>query len=356
MKRIGVLTSGGDAPGMNAAIRSVVRTAMHYEMSVIGFKRGYNGVLMNSPNQIDDFEIMTSRSVSDKIHRGGTFLRTARCKELLEEKYQKKAVANLRMLGVEGLICIGGDGTFKGAESLNSLGMPTIGVPGTIDNDLAYTDYTIGFDTALNTACECLNKIRETSDSHERASMLTVMGRNCGDIALHTALTCGAEICMIPEVPWSLEEVAERVKWGVLRGKRSMIIVFAEGAMRSLSTDLDKLCEEHEGLRDIIPTNNHITSSQVAAIIEKLSGHETRSTVLGYIQRGGSPSARDRLLATSMGAEAVNLLAQDISGVAVGIRGEKSIHVPFADVQVGNHASDTGLIDLVDIMAVMTRT
>jgi len=353
MKRIGVLTSGGDAPGMNAAIRAVVRTALSNGMSVVGFKRGYNGVLMGSQNSIDDFEIMTTRSVSDKIHRGGTFLRTARCTEFMEVEYQKKAVQNLRALGIEGLVCIGGDGTYKGAEALNNLGLPTIGVPGTIDNDLAYTDYTIGFDTALNTACECLNKIRETSDSHERASMLTVMGRNCGDIALHTALTCGAEICMIPEVPWDIREVAERVKWGVLRGKRSMIIVFAEGALRSLTTDLSALCASNEKLKDIVPHNNVITSSQVAAIIEALSGHETRSTVLGYIQRGGSPSARDRMLATQLGAHAVNLLAEDRFGVAVGIRGNKLIDVPFADVQKGDHASDTGMTDLVDIMAVI---
>lgn len=353
MKRIGVLTSGGDAPGMNAAIRAVVRGALSRDMSVVGFKRGYNGVLMRSLNQIDDFEILTGRSVSDKIHRGGTFLRTARCLDFHKEEVQREAVANLRALGIEGLVCIGGDGTYKGAEALNNLGFPTIGVPGTIDNDLAYTDYTIGFDTALNTACECLNKIRETSDSHERASMLTVMGRNCGDIALQTALTCGAEICMIPELPWDIVEVAERVKWGVLRGKRSMIIVFAEGALSSLTTDLEALCEKYEELHDIVPHHNLITSSQIAMIIETLSGHETRSTVLGYIQRGGSPSARDRLLATQLGAHAVRLLSEDRGGLAVGVRGTKLIEVPFADVQKGEHASDSGLVELVNTMAVI---
>ena len=229
MKRIGVLTSGGDAPGMNAAIRSVVRTALHHEMSVVGFKRGYNGVLMRNQVQTDDFEILTARSVSDKIHRGGTFLRTARCMDFYKEETRREAVENLDALGIEGLVCIGGDGTYKGAESLNALGLPTIGVPGTIDNDLAYTDYTIGFDTALNTACECLNKIRETSDSHERASMLTVMGRNCGDIALHTALTCGAEICMIPEVKWDIARQLGRYTRqaqhdsGLCRGRAAVI-------------------------------------------------------------------------------------------------------------------------------------
>lgn len=160
-------------------------------------------------------------------------------------------------------------------------------MPGTIDNDLAYTDYTIGFDTALNTACECINRVRETSDSHERASLITVMGRNCGDIALHTAFACGAEMVMVPEIPWSIEEIAERVKWGVLRGKTSMIIVFAEGAMQSQTSDVAKICSENEKLSHI--STEHLTSSQIAEIIEVLSGHETRATVLGYIQRGGSP-------------------------------------------------------------------
>ena len=347
------MTSGGDAPGMNAAIRAVVRKALDLDMSVVGFKRGYNGLLMRSRDQIDDFEILTSRSVSDKIHRGGTFLMTARCLEFHESETQRQAMQNLRALGIEGLICIGGDGTYRGAQALNALGFPTVGVPGTIDNDLAYTDYTIGFDTALNTACECLNHIRETSDSHERASMITVMGRNCGDIALNTALACGAEIVMIPETPWSIEEVAERVKWGVMRGKRSILIIFAEGALSSLTSDLAAICAAHENLKDISP--RHITSSQLAMIIETLSGHETRSTVLGYIQRGGSPSARDRLLASRLGAYAVQLLHDDISGVAVGERGLRLINVPFEDVQKGTHAADDGLLALIDEMAVMTR-
>ena len=351
MRRIGVLTSGGDAPGMNAAVRAVVRSAIYHDMSVVGFKRGYNGLLMRSEEQREDFEILTARSVSDKIHRGGTFLRTARCTEFLEEKVQRQAVENLRALGIEGLICIGGDGTYAGADKLNQLGLPTIGVPGTIDNDLAYTDYTIGFDTALNTACECLNKIRETSDSHERASMLTVMGRNCGDIALHTALTCGAEIVMIPEMPWDIVEVAERVKWGVLRGKRSMIIVFAEGALSSLTTDLDEVFDRYPSLNDYIPNRRLTTASQIARVIETISGHETRSTVLGYIQRGGSPSARDRLLATQFGSHAVELLKEDRGGLAVGLRGTQIIEVPFADVQKGEHAAVVGLIDLINVMA-----
>ena len=348
MKRIGVLTSGGDAPGMNAAIRAVVRTSLQNEMSVIGFKRGYNGVLMRSKDEHDDFEIMTSRSVSDKIHRGGTFLRTARCLDFLNPEYQKQAVENLRMLGVEGLVCIGGDGTYKGAAALNNLGIPTIGVPGTIDNDLAYTDYTIGFDTALNTACECINRVRETSDSHERASLITVMGRNCGDIAVHTALACGAEYVMVPEAPWSIEEIAERIKWGVLNGKRSTILVMAEGAFASLTSDVNAICAQHEELKDI--ATDTMTGFKLASIIEALSGQETRATVLGYIQRGGSPSAQDRILGSRFGARAVELLKEDTYGRAIGIRENRIIDVPFSEAVGHPQPLNRPLMDLVGIL------
>ena len=348
MKRIGVLTSGGDAPGMNAAIRAVVRTCLQNEMSVIGFKRGYNGVLMRSKDEHDDFEILTSRSVSDKIHRGGTFLRTARCLDFLKPEYQQQAVENLRILGVEGLVCIGGDGTYKGAAALNALGVPTIGVPGTIDNDLAYTDYTIGFDTALNTACECINRVRETSDSHERASLITVMGRNCGDIAVHTALACGAEYVMVPEAPWSIEEIAERIKWGVLNGKRSTILVMAEGAFASLTSDVNAICAQHEELKDI--ATDTMTGFKLASIIEALSGQETRATVLGYIQRGGSPSAQDRILGSRFGARAVELLKEDTYGRAIGIRENRIIDVPFSEAVGHPQPLNRPLMDLVGIL------
>ena len=348
MKRIGVLTSGGDAPGMNAAIRAVVRTSLQNEMSVIGFKRGYNGVLMRSKDEHDDFEILTSRSVSDKIHRGGTFLRTARCLDFLKPEYQQHAVENLHMLGVEGLVCIGGDGTYKGAAALNALGIPTIGVPGTIDNDLAYTDYTIGFDTALNTACECINRVRETSDSHERASLITVMGRNCGDIAVHTALACGAEYVMVPEAPWSIEEIAERIKWGVLNGKRSTILVMAEGAFASLTSDVNAICAQHEELKDI--ATDTMTGFKLASIIEALSGQETRATVLGYIQRGGSPSAQDRILGSRFGARAVELLKEDTYGRAIGIRENRIIDVPFSEAVGHPQPLNRPLMDLVGIL------
>lgn len=351
MKRIGVLTSGGDAPGMNAAIRAVVRECIQNDMSVIGFKRGYNGVLMNSHDYHDDYDMLISRSVSDKIHRGGTFLRTARCLEFLDPANQKKAIRNMKLLGVEGLVTIGGDGTYKGALALHNLGFPVVALPGTIDNDLQYTEVTIGFDTALNFACECINRIRETSDSHDRASMITVMGRNCGDIAVHTAVACGAEIVMIPETKWSIREIAEQVKWGAVKGKRSMIIVFAEGAYASQTDDLNDIIAENPKLADVSP--EHITSSQIARIIEVLSGQETRSTVLGHTQRGGSPTANDRILATRLGAHAVDMLRDDRGGYAVGTKGGSIIEVPIAEAQGGRTSTDEKMLRLVSQMGVI---
>lgn len=343
------MTSGGDAPGMNAAVRAVVRAGLNEGMSVIGFRRGYNGLLMCSEEEKDDFRLMTSRSVSDKIHRGGTFLMTARCDDFLQLEVQKRAVENLRTLGVEGLVCIGGNGTFAGAAALNDLGIPVIGIPGTIDNDLAYTDRTIGFDTALNTACGCVNRIRDTSDSHERASLITVMGRDCGEIAVHTALACGAEIVMIPERPWSVEEVADQVKWGVMKGKNSMILIFAEGAVNSLTSDVAALSAKYPALAELSP--HKLTSSQIALMIEALSGHETRATVLGYIQRGGSPSAQDRILAGRLGHYAVQLLARDAGGLAVGVRGSKLIHVPIREAIKDSRAANGELLALLSILS-----
>ncbi|MBR5010307.1 MAG: 6-phosphofructokinase [Clostridia bacterium] len=345
MKRIGVLTSGGDAPGMNAAIRAVVRTALMNGMSVVGFKRGYNGMLMRSLSTNDDYIEMNARSVSGIIHKGGTGLMTARCLDFLKPEIQKQAVRNARALDIEGMVCIGGNGTFKGAEALNAHGLPTIGVPATIDNDLAYTDFTIGFDTALNTAVEAVNRIRDTGDAHERASIVTVMGRDCGDLALYTALACGAEAAIVPEVKWSVEKLGDMVHRGVVSGKRSMILVFAEGASRSMVESLDELEAKYPKLHIF---GDRILSDQLAEIVEEVSGHETRATVLGYTQRGGSPTANDRILATRTGAYAVKLLANDIGGRAVGVRGSDLIDVPLEDCMKGS-TFDPELYELVGV-------
>ena len=226
MRRIGLLTSGGDSPGMNAAIRAVVRTAIYFGMEVYGIERGYAGL-------IDDTMMpMEMRSVSDIVQRGGTKLRTARCLEMLTEEGQKRAVATLDRRGIEGLVVIGGDGSFRGAKCLTEkYGIPTIGIPGTIDNDLQYTDYTLGFDTAVNTCNDIINKLRDTMTSHERISVVEVMGRHCGDIALYTGITSGAEIIVVPEIPYDMDDIVMRINRSRANGKHSNIIVIAEGVM-----------------------------------------------------------------------------------------------------------------------------
>lgn len=290
MKKIAVLTSGGDAPGMNAAIRAVVRYGLDMGMEVMGVERGLQGL-------IDDlFVPMNMRSVSDIIHRGGTILKTARCPEFKTEEGQQKAIKNLRARGVEGLIVIGGDGSFMGAKAMTDHGFPSIGIPGTIDNDLAYTDYTLGFDTACNTILDAINKIRDTMSSHERVSIIEVMGRNCGDLALYTGLCGGAEVIIVPEHKMTIDEIVETLGGGMAHGKTSGIIVLAEGAGHA-----DDLKAELSSRTDMV----------------------VKSTRLGHVQRGGSPSCRDRYLGTCFGVHAVKLLKQGIGNRIVGIKNHK---------------------------------
>ena len=290
MKKIAVLTSGGDAPGMNAAIRAVVRYGLGMGMEVMGVERGLQGL-------IDDlFVPMNMRSVSDIIHRGGTILKTARCPEFKTEEGQQKAIKNLRARGVEGLIVIGGDGSFMGAKAMTDKGFPSIGIPGTIDNDLAYTDYTLGFDTACNTILDAINKIRDTMSSHERVSIIEVMGRNCGDLALYTGLCGGAEVIIVPEHKLTIDEIVETLGGGMEHGKTSGIIVLAEGA----------------GHADDLKAELSARTSMVV-----------KSTRLGHVQRGGSPSCRDRYLGTCFGVHAVKLLKQGIGNRIVGIKNHK---------------------------------
>lgn len=290
MKKIAVLTSGGDAPGMNAAIRAVVRYGIGMDMEVMGVERGLQGL-------IDDLFIpMNMRSVSDIIHRGGTILKTARCPEFKTEEGQQRGVANLRKHGVEGIIVIGGDGSFMGAKALTDHGFPSIGIPGTIDNDLAYTDYTLGFDTACNTILDAINKIRDTMSSHERVSIIEVMGRNCGDLALYTGLCGGAEVIIVPERKMTTDDIINTLGCGVANGKTSGIIVLAEGAGHA---------------------------DDLKAEISEKTGLVVKSTRLGHVQRGGSPSCRDRYLGTCFGVHAVKLLKQGIGNRIVGIKNHK---------------------------------
>jgi 6-phosphofructokinase 1 len=292
MKRIAVLTSGGDAPGMNAAIRSVVNSAAVKGIKVMGVERGYSGLIGSELYEMDN------KCVSDIIHRGGTILKTARCDEFRTEEGRKRALNVLKIFGIDGVVVIGGDGSFRGAQLLSKLGVPTIGIPGTIDNDLAYTDYTLGFDTALNTVVDSITKIRDTSTSHERVSVIEVMGRNCGDLALYSAIAGGAEQVIIPEVEFNLDDICRKILEGRYRGKTHNIIVLAEG----------------------------IGGGQcLSKKIEELTGIETRCTILGYTQRGGNPSTFDRILATRMGYRAVEVLAEGKSSRVIGIKSNEII-------------------------------
>jgi len=275
MKTIGVLTSGGDAPGMNAAIRAVVRYGIYNDINVLGINKGYRGLIEN------DIEKMDLSSVADIIHRGGTALGTARCKKFMTEEGFQEALDTIKYRDIDGIVVIGGDGSFKGAKELSEAGVKTVGIPGTIDNDLAYTDYTIGFSTALETILDAISKIRDTSSSHERTIIMEVMGRNCGDLALYSGLAGGAEMVLIPEIQISIEKVADKINQGMARGKKHSIIMLAEGAGDAYS------------IRDQI--NKHIDVP-------------IRCTVLGYIQRGGTPVSFDRLLGSRMGANAVKCL------------------------------------------------
>ena len=298
MKRIGILTSGGDAPGMNAAIRAVVRTAICSGMSVVGIERGYQGILDKA------FRELQMRSVSDIVQRGGTMLRTARCMDFHKPECQDVAIANMREEGIEGLVVIGGDGSFRGAAALSGKGFPTVGIPGTIDNDLSYTDYTVGFHTACNTCLEAIDRIRDTSSSHDRITIVEVMGRHCGDIALYTGIAGGAELIIIPEVPMTFSEIKKSLIEASQKGKTSGMVVLAEG-----------VCGADELMR----------------FLQRETNLSIRATVLGHQQRGGSPSMRDRLLGTQFGYHAVNLLKKDIGNRVIGISKEKIVDLAIME-------------------------
>ena len=278
IRRIGVLTSGGDAPGMNALIRSVVRSASANDISVLGIRRGYSGLING------DIIEMGARSVDGIIRKGGTMLYTARCKEMLTEEGLQKAADTCRYLGIDGLICCGGDGTFRGAQALSRKGVPCIGVPGTIDNDIGCSDYTIGFDTACNTAIECIDKLRDTMQSHERCSVVEVMGRRAGHLALQVGCAVGATAICLPERQLDFDtEIVERMRIGRIKGRNHHIIIVAEG---------------------------YGSAQEVADQIHEATGIDTRVTILDHIQRGGSPSAMDRVMATRMGYAAVRALME----------------------------------------------
>lgn len=292
MKRIGVLTSGGDAPGMNASIRAIVNFSSKHDIEVLGIKRGYKGLMDG------DIERLDSENVQDILHQGGTILRSARALEFQEAAGQKKALDILKIFRIEGLIVIGGDGSFRGAQALSRLGFPTIGIPGTIDNDLNYTDFTIGFDTAVNTAVEDINRLNDTTFSHERVAIVVVMGRNCGDIALYSGIAGGADFILIPEQPYDLDAISNEIQENRIKGQNQNLIVVAEGV-----------------------TNRE----DVGKIIHEKTQLDVRKSILGHVQRGGSPTMRDRVLGSRLGVRAVELLLEGASSRVVGMKGAETI-------------------------------
>ena len=319
MKKIGVLTSGGDSPGMNAAIRSVVRCAIELGMEVHGIQRGYEGLL--------DGEIfpMDRNSVGDILHRGGTILKTARSERFQTPEGVARAAEMLKTFGIEGLIVIGGDGSLHGGMELSKHGITVMGLPGTIDNDLNYTDYTIGFDTAVNTVLEAISKLRDTSSAHDRTTVVEVMGRHCGDIALYAGLAGGAESVLLPEVHEDINQICKKIIEGRNRGKLHSIIIKAEGA--------------------------DISSRELTEVIEQKTGKETRLVVLSYLQRGGSPTLRDRTLATLTAAKAVKLLWEDSSSKAIGITEGKIVAYDLEDALAFPKEFDREMYDLISVLS-----
>ncbi|MBT2568987.1 6-phosphofructokinase [Planococcus sp. ISL-110] len=319
MKKIGVLTSGGDSPGMNAAVRAVVRKGIFHGIEVAGVYSGYQGLIEGN------IKTLEAGDVGDIIQRGGTKLYSARCEEFRTNEGQLKAIEQMKKEGLEGLVVIGGDGSYRGAMALTEKGFPCIGVPGTIDNDIPGTDYTIGFDTALNTVIEAIDKIRDTATSHERTFIVEVMGRDAGDLALWAGLAGGAETILIPEENYNIDEMIDRLQKGRDRGKRHSIIIVAEGVM---------------------------SGNKLADMIKEKTDIETRVSVLGHIQRGGSPTARDRVLGSLFGARAVEVLLEGVGGRAIGMKNHQVVDYDMTEAFTAAHHADMSLYTLSKELAI----
>ena len=347
MRRIGVLTSGGDAPGMNAAVMAVAKAARFYDMSLIGIKRGYNGTLCRSSNIADDMVELDLDTILDIADLPGTYLRTARCLDFLKPEMRMHAANNIREMGIEGIVVIGGDGSYHGAQELCALGIPCVGIPGTIDNDLAYTENTLGFDTAVNSCMEDVRSIRATSRSHDRPGVVEVMGRHCGDIALRTCASTGAEICIVPEVHWSIQEVADRLSRLIDSGNPRATVVVAEGAWDSMHPfDWQHFLTER-GVKHVYP-DTPINSEYLALILKHKCRAEARATVLGYTQRGRHPSAYDSWFAFESGTLAVNLLRNGIGNQVIGIKDGRVFYMPIDMALQQKREFDLSLYNLVN--------
>ncbi|NMA69881.1 MAG: 6-phosphofructokinase [Desulfitobacterium sp.] len=319
VRRIALLTSGGDAPGMNAAIRAVVRKGIYHGIQVFGIQKGYEGLIHG------EFIEMNLGTVADIIHRGGTMLMTARSEEMKTPEGQKNAAAQLRYRNIDALIIIGGDGSFRGAQTISAQGIPVVGIPATIDNDIAGTDMTIGFDTTINTVVEAVSKIRDTATSHDRTFLVEVMGRNCGNIALQAGVACGAESILVPEMKIDMDEIIMKLERGNQRGKNHSIIIVAEGA-----TSAWELGEE----------------------LRKRTGFETRVTILGHIQRGGSPSAFDVVLASQMGGKAVEVLLEEKSDQMIAYVNQNIVPKPLEEAYGDLKPFNMELYELANQLAI----
>ncbi len=319
MARIGVLTSGGDSPGMNAAVRAIVRFGIDRGMEVYGISRGYEGLIDG------EIEKMERRSVGDILQRGGTILKTARSKRFMTEEGQERAVRNLETFRIDALVVIGGNGSYAGSLELSKRGVPVICLPGTIDNDLGYTDYTIGFDTAVNTVLDAITRIRDTSSAHERTTVIEVMGRHCGDIAIYSGLAGGAEYVLIPEVEPDLNDISLKILEGVNKGRLHSIIINAEGSMYPSDVLVENLSER--------------------------TGREVKLVVLSYLQRGGSPTLQDRLLATECGAKAVELIDNGIYNKAIGTVGGEIMGFDLEEALKQENCFDRRLYDAIGVLS-----
>ena len=319
IKTIGILTSGGDAPGMNAAIRAVVRTGRYHELRVMGIRKGYNGLLCG-----DIFE-MDSRTVSEILHKGGTILQTARSIEFSTKDGVEKAANICKIFGIDGLAVIGGDGSFRGARDLSRVGLPTVGIPATIDNDINCSEYTIGFDTALNTIKDAIDKIRDTATSHERCSVVEVMGRGAGYLAINVGIASGAEAVIIPEEKFDFQrDVIRKIIEGKHRGKQHYIVILAEGMGEAVD---------------------------IAKQIEKETGKETRANIIGHLQRGGSPTVKDRVMASRLGARATELLKNNEGSRVVALKDNKVVDYEIEEALNMKKSIDKDLIELSRILA-----
>lgn len=320
IKRIGVLTSGGDAPGMNAAIRAVARAAAYHKITCLGIHRGYNGLINGDVVELD------ARSVNGIISQGGTMLYTARCPEFMTKEGQQKAAATCRYLGLDGLIAIGGDGTFRGALELSHLGVPTVGIPGSIDNDIACSQYSIGFDTACNTALDCVDKLRDTMQSHERCSIVEVMGHRAGHLALYVGVACGATAILVPEKEVDIKrDIIEPIRVARINKRSHFIIITAEGVNMT---------------------------QEIADAVKEETGVDTRVTILGHIQRGGSPTARDRVTASRMGHQAVETLLSGRTGRVICVKASEIFDMDIDEALAMQRGIQEAMYDTATVLSV----